>query len=99
LLAVRPDGAKVPLPATDLRFEGERCRFLPNGKLVYMQGLLPSQEFWLLDLATMQSRQLTQFANPAMMRTFDIAPDGKHIVFDRLRDNSDIVLIELAAKP
>lgn len=29
------------------------------------------------------------------MRTFDITPDGKRIVFDRLRDNSDIVLIDL----
>jgi hypothetical protein len=29
------------------------------------------------------------------MRTFDITPDGKHIVFDRIRDNSDIVLIDL----
>ena len=27
------------------------------------------------------------------MRTFDITPDGKHIVFDRICDNSDIVLI------
>ena len=29
------------------------------------------------------------------MRTFDVTPDGKQIVFDRLRDNSDIVLIDL----
>jgi hypothetical protein len=29
------------------------------------------------------------------MRTFDITPDGTRIVFDRLRDNSDIVLIDL----
>ena len=29
------------------------------------------------------------------MRAFDIAPDGKRIVFDRLRENSDIVLIDL----
>jgi hypothetical protein len=29
------------------------------------------------------------------MRTFDVTPDGKRIVFDRLRDNSDIVLIDL----
>jgi hypothetical protein len=28
--------------------------------------------------------------------SFDVTPDGKQIVFDRLRDNSDIVLIDLA---
>ena len=96
LLAVRPDGAAVELPVISLRYEGERHRFLPRGEgLVYMQGVLPSQDFWLLDLTTKKSRQLTQFKNPAAMRTFDIAPDGKRIVFDRLRDNSDIVLIDL----
>jgi hypothetical protein len=29
------------------------------------------------------------------MRTFDITPDGQRIVFDRLGDDSDSVLIEL----
>ena len=28
------------------------------------------------------------------MRTFDITPDGKQIVFARLRENSDIVMID-----
>ena len=32
------------------------------------------------------------------MRTFDVADDNQHIVFDRLRDNSDIVLIDLTGK-
>ena len=29
------------------------------------------------------------------MRTFDVGGDDQHIVFDRRRDNSDIVLIDL----
>jgi hypothetical protein len=49
----------------------------------------------LLDLATMTSRRLTRLDATATMRTFDIASDGQHIVFDRLSDDSDIVLIEL----
>jgi hypothetical protein len=32
------------------------------------------------------------------MRAFDITPDGKQIVFDRTRENSDILLIDLAAR-
>ena len=96
LLAVRPDGTPVELPAIRLRYNGERYRFLPNGKsLVYMQGHLLSQDFWLLDLATKKTRPLTNLNNSAAMRTFDITPDGKQIVFDRLRENSDIVLIDL----
>jgi hypothetical protein len=30
------------------------------------------------------------------LRTFDITPDGKRIVFDRSREDSDIVLIDLS---
>jgi Tol biopolymer transport system component len=96
LLAVRPDGTSVKLPEINLRRSGERVRFLPDGKsLIYMQGLLTSQDFWLLDLASMKSRPLTRLQNRASMRTFDVTSDGKQIVFDRLRDNSRVVLIDL----
>jgi hypothetical protein len=61
-----------------------------------MQGLLESQDFWLLDLASMKSRPLTRLQNRAAMRTFDITSDGKQIVFDRLREeNSHVVMIDL----
>ena len=94
ILGVRADtGASVEMPPVLVRPGG--YRFLPNGSgLVYLpriQGL----DFWLLDLATKQSRQLTRFSNQGALRTFDITPDGKYIVFDRSRQNSNIVLIEL----
>jgi len=96
LLAVRPDGTSVELPQISLRRLGERMRFLPDGKsLIYMQGLLASQDFWLLDLASMKSRALTRLQNRANMRTFDVTSDGKQIVFDRLRENSEVVMIDL----
>ncbi len=94
ILGVRPDdGASVELPPVLVRPGG--YRFLPNGTgLVYLpriQGL----DFWLLDFATKKSRQLTRLSNQGALRTFDITPDGKYIVFDRSRQNSDIVLIDL----
>ena len=96
LLAVRPDGTSVKLPEIILRRLGERVRFLPDGKsLIYMGGLLASQDFWLLDLASMKSRLLTRLQNRAAMRTFDVTSDGKQIVFDRLRENSQVVMIDL----
>jgi Tol biopolymer transport system component len=96
LLAVRPDGTAERLPEISVRRLGARARFLPGGKrLIYMQGLLASQDFWLLDLTSMKSRRLTRLENRAAMRSFDITPDGKQIVFDRLRENSDVVLIDL----
>ena len=97
LLAIRADGTNVELPAIRLRVEGKRYRFVPNGlALVYAQGPFPAQDFWLLDLATKKSRQLSRFNNSAATQSFDVTADGKQIVFDRVRENSDIVLIDLA---
>jgi serine/threonine protein kinase len=100
LLAVHPDGTAVDLPEIRVQRNGERVRFLPDGTgLVYMLGsTLAGQDFWLLDLSTMSSRRLTSLNNPAAMRTFDITPDGSRIVFDRLRENSELLLIDLPAK-
>ncbi len=100
LLAVHPDGTPAKLPEIKVQRDGERARFLPDGSgLVYMLGsTLAGQDFWLLDLSTMRSRRLTRLSNPAVMRAFDITSDGTRIVFDRLRENSDILLIDLGTK-
>jgi serine/threonine protein kinase len=100
LLAVHPDGTPAKLPEINVQREGERVRFLHDGTgLVYMLGnTLAEQDFWLLDLSTMRSRRLTRLSNPAVMRSFDITPDGSRLVFDRLRENSDILLIDLATE-
>ncbi|HXE33503.1 MAG TPA: protein kinase [Verrucomicrobiae bacterium] len=100
LQAVHPDGTPVNLPEIKVQREGERMRFLPDGSgLIYMLGsTLAGQDFWRLDLSTMASRRLTRLNSPATMQTFDITPDTSHIVFDRLHENSEILLIDLAAK-
>ena len=100
LLAMHPDGTPEKLPEINVQRDGERVRFLPDGRgLVYMLGSTTAgQDFWLLDLGTMRSRRLTQLSNPAAMRTFDITSDGSRIVFDRIQENSDILLINLATK-
>ena len=50
--------------------------------------------------STMRSgtRRLTRLTDRAAMRTFDITPDGKQIIFDRLRENSAVVLIDTEVK-
>jgi Tol biopolymer transport system component len=93
LLGVRPDGSPVDLPPLRTRPGG--YRFLPNGKGLVYQPFIPSLDFWLFDFSTNTPRQLTHLSNQGAIRTFDITPDGKEIVFDRTRENSDVVLIEV----
>jgi Tol biopolymer transport system component len=93
LLGVRPDGTPVELPRVRARPGG--YRFLPNGKgLVYLP-FIPSLDFWLVEFAAKAPCQLTRLSNQGALSTFDITTDGKAIVFDRSRENSDIVLIDL----
>ena len=100
LRAITAEGQPVELPVIQVRRGGERFRFLPGGEgLLYMQGGFGAQDLWLMDLATKQSRRLTQLTNPDTMRTFDVTSDGQQIVFDRLPLNSDIVLIDLPPRP
>jgi Tol biopolymer transport system component len=95
LFGVRPDRTPVDLPA--VRVSPGGYRFLRNGAgLVYLPRP-ESLDFSLLDLASGKSRQLTRLSNKGSLRGFDITPDGKHIVFDRTRQNSNIVLIERPA--
>ena len=90
---VRPDG--TPSSCRPVRVRPGGYRFLPNGSgLVYLPRI-QSLDFWLLDFATKKTRPLTHLSNQGTIGTFDITPDGKHIVFDRSRQNSDIVLIDL----
>ena len=93
--AVTPDGAPFPLPNLQVRAFAERYRVLPNGKgIVLLQGPFREQDFWLCDLTTGSLRQLTKLRPGDSIRSFDISPDGKRILFDRFRENSDIVLID-----
>ena len=97
LQGVTPDKRPFPLPEIWVGNTGDRYRFLPDGKsLVVTQGVLWLQNFSLLDLVSGQRRQLTNLGRKIVMRSFDISPDGKQILFDRYRQNSDIVLIDRA---
>ena len=54
-----------------------------------------TEDFWLLDLPSKKTRQIARLTNRADKHAFDITPDGKQIVFDRVSETSDIVLIDL----
>jgi Tol biopolymer transport system component len=99
LKAVTPDKQPFPLPDISVWRAGNRYRFLPNGKAVVVMreqgGGSRQQDFWLLDLTTGRLRRLTNLRPGFAMKSFDVSPDGKQILFDRFRENSDVVLIDL----
>ena len=94
--------ARVPVSIVELPIVGFTTaapyRFLPDGRsLVVLEGTIGnSQNFVRVDLVTGQRRQLTALKSGSVIRNFDVSPDGTRIVFDRLRDNADIALWNLA---
>ena len=98
LRAVRPDdGTSVEMPEVHVRRGGSH-RFLRSGAgLVYLPGP-EAKDFWLVDLATKTIRPLTNLSDRGYLNHFDVTPDGNYLVFDRSRQNSDVVLIDLPKK-
>ena len=70
-------------------------RFLPDSKRIVYLRTNAWLDFRMLDLVTKKDRDLTRFTNRGEVRTFDVTPDGKFVVFDRATPNSDIILIDL----
>jgi Tol biopolymer transport system component/DNA-binding winged helix-turn-helix (wHTH) protein len=94
--AVTPDGKHHAMPQLWVPRGGDRYRFAADGTaLVLLLEEKGRQNFWLYDLRTGSQRQLTDLAQDAVIRSFDVSRDGKQIIFDRIRDNADIVLIDL----
>jgi Tol biopolymer transport system component len=97
--AVTADASPYPLPNLTLTRGARRVCFLPGRRaLVVLRGEIEHKNFWLIDLETGTERQLTNFGRDFVVRDFDVSPDGREIVLDRVQENSDIVLLDLPAR-
>jgi Tol biopolymer transport system component len=85
-----------PLPDLTLTRGARRLRFLDGSdSLVVMRGSIQHKDLWLINLKTGTERQLTELPPDFTLRDFDVSPDGREIVLERVQDDSDVVLLEL----
>jgi|SRR5579872_923682 len=94
--AVTAEAAAHPLPPMTLTRGARHLAFLPGGQaLVFLRGEIQHKNLWLVDLETGTERQLTSFAPDFDIRDFDISPDGREVVLERVQERSDVVLLDL----
>jgi Tol biopolymer transport system component len=63
--------------------------------IVVLRGDIQHKNLWLMDLDTGAERQLTSFAPDFDIGDFDISPDGREVVLERVQQRSDVVLLDL----
>jgi Tol biopolymer transport system component len=94
--AVSADAAPHPLPTLTLTRGARHLTLLSGGReLVFLRGEIQHKDLWRIDLETGAERQLTNLAPDFDIRDFDISPDGREVVLERLQERSDVVLLDV----
>ncbi len=94
--AVTADAAAVPVPALTLTRGARHLVFLAASRgLVFLKGEIQHKNLWLVDLETGAERQLTNLTPDFDIRDFDVSPDGREVVLERVQEHSDVVLLDL----
>jgi len=93
--AVNVDGTARTLPRIVLSRGSKRIQFLDEERVAVLQGDLSRKEVWVIDLRHGEERQLTALGPDHAIYDFEVSRDRSEIVFDSVREDSDIVLMEL----
>ncbi len=96
--AVGTDGSPHSMPRLSLTRGARRLAFLTEDALIVLKGDVSHKDFWVIDLKTGGERQLTRLNPEFALADFDVSRDGREIIFDRVRESSDIVLFELPGR-
>ncbi len=94
--AVTPEDAGHPLPNLTLTRGARHLAFVDKGQsLVFLRGEIQHKNLWIIDLKTGAERQLTNLPPDFDIRGFDISPDGRQVVLERVQEQADVVLLDL----
>jgi Tol biopolymer transport system component len=94
--AVNANGTAHPLLELTLTRGARHVSFMPGRRtLVVARGDLQHKNLWLIDLNTGAEHQLTNLAPDFEMRDFDVSPDGRELVLEQVKEQSDVVLLEV----
>jgi Tol biopolymer transport system component len=94
--AVTAEATAHPVPNLTLSRGARHLAFLPGGRaLVLLRGEMQHKNLWLVDLETGAERQLTNLSPDFDIRDFDISPDGREVVLERVKERSDVVMLDL----
>jgi Tol biopolymer transport system component len=96
--AVTPAGVAHQLPQlTNLTRGARHLKFLSGGHtLAFLRGGIEHKDLWLTNLDTKAERELTKVPDDFDIRDFDISPDGREVILERVQPRSDILLLDLA---
>jgi Tol biopolymer transport system component len=95
LYAIDNDGSDAKVLSDSLLLRGNPSS-APDGQSIVsgVVGEIGHKNFSLLDLRTGAQRMLAGLPADFVIRDFDISADGSEAVFDRVRTNSNLALID-----
>jgi Tol biopolymer transport system component len=95
--AVTVDAAAHSFPTLTLTRGARHVAFLLGGReLVFLRGDIQHKNLWVVNLDTNAERQLADLAPDFDIRDFDISPDGREVVLERVQERSDVVLLDFS---
>jgi Tol biopolymer transport system component len=84
------------LPALTLTRGARHLTFLQGGRtVVFLRGDIQHKDLWQMDLRTGSERPLTHLPPGFDIDDFDLSPDGREIVVERVQERSDVMLLDL----
>jgi Tol biopolymer transport system component len=93
--AVTPAGKPRAMAKLTLTRGARRISIRPDGQaLVVLAGEIGNRDLALVDLASGRRRMLTSLGRDLDIGDFDVAADGREIVFDQHAESSDVLQID-----